>query len=292
MHTRVGFVGLGTMGAHMAGHLVREGFPVTVWNRTMSKCQELRELGAGVARNLTELGATVEVCILCVNRAEDVVEVMGQLKQGAQFGTIFVDHSTISPEVTRDIHGELGVFGLHFMDAPVTGGSVGAEKGTLTAFCGGEREDFTKIEPVLAAYCKRSQYIGTSGSGQMMKMANQIAVGGALVALCEAMAFAKKAGLSLALTRELLNSGAAGSWAFENYGPMILKNDWTPGFSIANQRKDFQYCIEAAQSIDAAVPMTELVDHMLEQMEEAGRGEEATAALYELLVERGFGTWN
>jgi len=292
MNTRVGFVGLGTMGAAMAGHLVREGYPTIVWNRTMSKTDELRAIGAGVARNLVELGASVEVCFICVRGSEDVTEVLKDLKQGAQFGTLFVDHSTIAPEAARDIHQELSFFGLKYMDAPITGGSVGAQKGQLTAFCGGDRDDFIRAQPIMASYCKRAEYVGVSGKGQMMKMANQIAVGGALLALCESLAFAKKAGLPLSVTRDMLASGAAGSWAFDNYGPKILNADWTPGFSIKHQRKDFMYAIEAAQELDCAVPMTELVDRMLEQMEDAGRSEDATCALYELMLERGFGTWN
>ncbi|MEQ1822471.1 MAG: NAD(P)-dependent oxidoreductase, partial [Fimbriimonadaceae bacterium] len=239
---KVGFVGLGVMGGPMAGHLVRAGHRTVVWNRTPGKTVD----GAEVAGSLEEVGEACDYVFLCVNRTEDVQECLAKLTQMAKPGTLFADHSTISPAGAEQIHRDLESRGVRFIDAPITGGSMGAQKGQLTIFCGGSEAAIEEAKPYLAAYAKRAERVGGPGAGQMMKMANQIAVGGALLALCESLSFASRAGLDLAQTRELLSGGAAGSWAFENYGPKILAHDWSPGFSIINQRKDFAYCQEAA----------------------------------------------
>jgi 3-hydroxyisobutyrate dehydrogenase-like beta-hydroxyacid dehydrogenase len=177
---------------------------------------------------------------------------------------------------------------MRFIDAPVTGGSVGAQNGTLTIFCGGDETDIEEAKPVLAAYGKTVERVGGPGAGQLTKMANQIAVGGALLALCESLSFAEKAGLDIAQTRDLISRGAAGSWAMDNYGPKILAHDWSPGFSVKNQRKDFGYCIEAARAAGAAIPGTVLVDRLLEVLQDEGKGELATTALYEAMLAMDF----
>jgi 3-hydroxyisobutyrate dehydrogenase len=269
------------MGGPMAGHLVRAGYEVTVWNRTPAKAEPLRHMGAEVAKNLAALAPDQDAIFLCVSRSEDVEACLEQLLPNARSNTIFVDHSTIAPDVAK----RLGAGDFHFVDAPITGGSMGAINGTLTIFCGGTEEDFSEVEPILAAYGRRVAHVGPSGAGQMMKMVNQIAVGGALMALCESLAFAAKAGLDLGVTKELVGSGAGGSWAFENYGPKILNQDWTPGFSVINQRKDFGYCRQAAAEIGAVLPGTEVVDRLLAVLEQDGRGQDTTAALYEVLLE-------
>ncbi len=281
---RVGFVGLGVMGAPMAGHLISAGHEVTVWNRTASNSAAV---GAKVAGDLSEVGERCETVCLCVSKTEDVEECLRGLTLKAQEGTLFIDHSTISPVGAKRIHADLLARGLRFLDAPVTGGSMGAQKGTLTIFCGGDPQDVEEARPVLSAYGKTIEHVGGPGAGQTTKVANQIAVGGALLALCESLAFAKKAGLNVETTRRLLAGGAAGSWAFDNYGPKIINGDWSPGFSVKNQRKDFGYCVEAADSVDAVVPGTVLVDSLLAQLQEQGRGEWATVALYETLLDMG-----
>lgn len=272
------------MGRPMAGHLVSAGHATLVWNRTAGKAEGI---GAQIASDLGEVGAECSTIFLCVNRTEDVEECLEAMLPTAKAGTLFVDHSTISPTGAKGIHEDLTDRGFRFIDAPITGGSMGAEKGQLTIFCGGEGRDIEAAGAFMSAYAKRFERVGGPGAGQMMKMANQIAVGGALMALCESMAFASRAGLDLAQTRELLMGGAAGSWAFENYGPKILNSDWSPGFSIKNQRKDFEYCFEAAEEVDCELPGTEVVDYLLGLLEERGRGEEATVALYELMREAG-----
>ncbi|MCW5941333.1 MAG: NAD(P)-dependent oxidoreductase [Fimbriimonadaceae bacterium] len=286
--SHVGFVGLGVMGGAMARHLVTKGFPTVVWNRTPSRAEPLWSLGARVASSLSEVAASCEMVCVCVNRTEDVHEVFAAMTPSARHGTLFVDHSTIAVSAAKALHRTLAEQGLRFVDAPITGGSMGAEAGTLTIFCGGREEDVERARPVLEAYGQRIERVGDGGSGQAMKMVNQVAVGGALLGLCEALSFAKKLGLDLAQTREVVGSGAAGSWAFERYGPKILAEDWSPGFSVANQRKDFGYCLEAAEGCDAALPGTRLVDRLLALLEEEGHGGWTTAALYAKMRELGF----
>jgi len=270
----------------MAGHLVRNGHDVTVWNRTTSKAEPLKELGARVAGSLEELGAACEAVFICVNRSEDVEECLDDLTQNARPGTLLVDHSTIAPAAAQRFHKTLNERGFRFVDAPITGGSMGALKGQLTIFCGGDAADIEGAMPYLQSYAKRAERVGGPGAGQMMKMANQIAVGGALLALCECLSFAKKASLDPVQTRDMIGGGAAGSWAFENYGPKILAKDWTPGFSVKNQRKDFGYCRDAAKQVDAAIPCTDLVDSLLSQVPNE---EWTTAALYDVMVRMGAG---
>jgi len=221
---------------------------------------------------------------MCVNRSEDVQECLDGLLPHARPGALFVDHSTIAPDAAKAMHAELASKGFRFVDAPVTGGSVGAQKGQLTIFCGGEESAIEEARPLMNCYAKRLERVGGPGAGQMAKLANQIAVGGALLALCESLSFAKKAGLDIGQIRELVGGGAGGSWAFENYGPKILATDWSPGFSVKNQRKDFGYCLEAAERIDAAIPGTQLVDRLLSLLEDEGHGEWTTAALYEVML--------
>lgn len=282
--TRIGFIGLGVMGGPMAGHLLKAGHDLTVWARTPEKAQSIVEQGAKFAPTLDDLAQACDVVFLCVTKSEDVKEMCSKLAQNMNPGAVVVDHSTISPKAAKEVHATLREKGIGFVDAPITGGSMGAQKGTLTIFCGGEPEHIEKVIPVMQAYAKRAERVGGPGAGQMMKMVNQIAVGGALIALCEALSFAQKAGLDIAQARDMVGSGAAGSWAFENYGPKILNSDWSPGFSIENQVKDFVYCAEAAAEIDATIPGTNLVHKLLQEMIDEGRGKETTCALFEKML--------
>lgn len=287
MSESVGFVGLGTMGGPMAGHLLKSGKSVHVWNRTAEKAKPLVEQGCIQSNSLEELAGQCSTVFLCVNRTEDVQACLEALVPASLPNAIFIDHSTISPEGAKQIHADLRGKGKRFIDAPVTGGSMGAIKGQLTIFCGGDSQDIEEATPLLNCFAKKVARVGGPGAGQMAKMANQIAVGGALLALCESLSFAKKAGLDVAQIRELVGGGAGGSWAFEFYGPKILDQDWSPGFSVKNQRKDFGYCLEAAENVDASLPGTQLVDQLLSLLEEEGHGEWTTAALYEVMLRMG-----
>lgn len=276
------------MGSEMAAHLVRAQHDVIVWNRTPAKTAKLADLGADVADSLEALAGSATLIFLCLRGSEDVEEVVRSLAPHAEPGTLIVDHSTIAPQVARSLADELKAGGLRFVDAPITGGSMGAKNGTLTIFCGGSEEDIATAQPFMAAYSHRAERVGDVGSGQLMKLANQIAVGGSLLALCECLSFAQKAGLDVAQARELIGGGAGGSWSFEHYGPKILARDWTPGFSVDNQLKDFVYCAQAAAEADAAIPTTLLAQHLLQLVRDLGQGANTTAILYELLLSLGF----
>ena len=273
------------MGGPMAGHLLKAGHDVTVWNRSEQKTEPFGAAGATVADSLSEVGETCDVVFLCVGTTEDVEQCLEPMVDSAQLGTLFVDHSTISPVGAKRIHSNLKSQGMRFIDAPITGGSMGAKNGTLTIFCGGEEADFDDALPYMEAYGRLIRLVGGPAAGETTKMANQIAVGGALLGLCEALSFAKKAGLDLEETRQLLSTGAAGSWAFDNYGPMIVAEDWSPGFSVKNQRKDFGYCMESAEDLGASIPGTELVDRLLKVLADKGEEDVTTAALYKVLLE-------
>lgn len=282
----VGFAGMGTMGAPMAGHLVAAGVPTMVWNRTAEKSAPLAEAGATVAANLEALGAACRTLVLCVGGDDDVREVVETALAGAS-PTLVIDHSTISPGAARALQTSLHDQGHDFVDAPVTGGSMGARAGTLTMFLGGDEDPCARALELVQPYVRVARRVGGPGAGATMKAVNQIAVGGALLALCESFAFAHRAGLDLAEVRELVGSGAGGSWAMENYGKKILDEDWTPGFATRHQRKDFRYVRDEATRLGASLPGTEVADALLAEVEAAGRGEETTAVLYRLLAGEG-----
>lgn len=281
--SKVGFIGLGTMGAPMAGHLINAGHAVTVWNRTSAKAEPLKAKGAQAAADLKGF-KDCDFVMLCVGRSEDVEDVVTHLSGNLKPGCIVVDHSTIEPKVAQKLQQTLHQQGVGFVDAPVTGGSMGAKNGALTIFCGGEEQDVKAALPIIQAYAKRAERVGGPGQGQMMKLANQIAVMGTLIGLCECMAFAKKAGLDLDLVHSMIGGGAGGSWAFENYGKKVLAEDWTPGFSVKNQRKDFGYCESVAQELGIEIAGTALTNQLLAKLDEAGCGEETTAALYKVYL--------
>ncbi|MGE0000499.1 MAG: NAD(P)-dependent oxidoreductase [Fimbriimonadaceae bacterium] len=281
---RVGFVGLGVMGLPMAGHLLGSGTDLTVWNRTIEKARGIGRKGARIADSLSQMGLLCDLVAICVTGDEEVGAIIRELSRSARPGTLFIDHSTTSPTIAKTLAGELAQAGHRFIDGPVTGGSAGAEKGTLTVFCGGNVDDIEEAKPVLRAYARTVEHVGPHGSGQTMKIANQIAVAGALIGLCESLAFCERAGLDLEQAHRLIGSGAAGSWAFQNYGPKILDRDWSPGFSVRNQRKDLRYALAAAVELDASTPGTKLADELLSHLEEAGRSEESTAALFDVYV--------
>ncbi len=283
----IGFVGLGTMGGAMAMHLWNKRGPsdsLLVWNRSEARRQPFLDAGVPVASSLANLAQECDAIVLCVNKTEDVDGCLAEIVPSANSGLLIIDHSTILPAAAKRMAEELKAKDIDFVDAPITGGSMGAANGTLTLFCGGAEEPVARALQIVQPYSRRAERVGDSGAGQMMKMVNQIAVAGALLALCEALAFAHASGLDLHQTRELVGSGAAGSWAFENYGPKILNRDWSLGFSIDNQVKDLEYCLQTAELMGMYVPGTQLVNNLLNIMREQGRGQDTTAALFDLLV--------
>jgi len=274
----VGFIGLGVMGSRMAGHLAKNG-EVLAWNRTPARSEGFDR----VAASLAELAAECDHVFLCVSRTEDVQEVLDAMAPSLRQGMTIVDHSTIEPSAAREMADSLAARGVGFVDAPVTGGEKGAIDGTLTIFCGGDEADFQKALPFMQAYGRKIRLVGPSGSGQMMKMANQVSVVGCVLAMAECLAFADRAGLDMAEAIELIGSGAGGSWSLTNYGPKVLARDWSPGFSIDLQQKDLHYALDAAKDMGLSLPGATLIEGLFASLQAQGRGGEATPALFEVI---------
>ncbi len=283
---RVGFIGLGIMGKPMAKNLLKAGFEVTAYNRSEGPRRDFAEAGGRLAGSPAEAARAADVVITMVTDSPDVEEVcLGPrgIIEGARPGTIVVDMSTISPEVTRRIGARLAERGIHMLDAPVSGGDTGAIAGTLSIMVGGDAADLERVRPVLAAMGKRIVHCGPLGAGQTVKLCNQIAVTLTNLAVCEALVFAQKSGVDPARMIEALSAGAAGSWQLSNLGPKMLRRDFAPGFKVRLQRKDLRLALESAQQMAAALPGLALVSQLFAAVEAAGCGEEGTQALIKAL---------
>jgi 3-hydroxyisobutyrate dehydrogenase len=296
MAATVGFVGLGTMGLGMARNLARAGFPVALASRTAAKARALAEeltAAGSQARaydRFDDVGRAAEVVVSCLPDAPEVEEVhLGATgtSRGAARGAIVIDCSTIAAEAARSIAARLSERGIGFLDAPVSGGQKGAAEGTLTFFIGGEDNCLDRARPVFQAMGKRLTHLGPSGSGQLGKAANQILVAGNLIAVCEALAFAAKAGLPLPELHAALTAGAANSWALEVLGKKMLDRDFKPAFAIKHQQKDLAIVLKTARANGVPLPGTALVHQLLSALEAEGRGEDGTQALLTLYEKLG-----
>ena len=286
MTERVGFIGLGIMGGPMAGNILKAGFPVTVWNRSAGRAEPLAQAGAQVAGSPREVAAQSDIIITMVTASEDVRQVtLGAdgIVHGAQAGSVVVDMSTISPQVTRDIADALRARGIAMLDAPVSGGDVGARNATLSIMVGGEAAVVERVRPVFEAMGKKITHIGPHGAGQTCKLVNQILVVGNNMAMAEALTFATRAGVDVARVLEAVSGGAAGSWQLSNLGPRILKRDFAPGFSIRNQQKDLRLAIEAADQMGLPLMGTSLIHNLFRVLEADGLADEGTQALVKAL---------
>jgi 3-hydroxyisobutyrate dehydrogenase len=291
---RVGFIGLGTMGLPMARNLAKAGFPLTVTTRNFAKAETLaREMsGVRAARTPQEVGRESDVVVSSVPDAPEVELVHlgeGGTASGAARGAIVIDTSTIAAEAARDIAARLSERGIALLDAPVSGGQKGAIEGTLTFFVGGEAEALERARPVFQTMGKRITHLGPSGSGQLGKAANQILVGVNLMAVSEALAFAKKAGLPLAALHEALTAGAANSWALEVLGKKMIDRDFKPAFAVKHQQKDLAIVLKTAREKKQPLPGVALVHQLLAAIEAEGRGDDGTQALYTLYEKLGHG---
>lgn len=280
---KVAFLGLGVMGFPMAGHLVAKGHAVTVYNRSASK------LEAWAARHGTS-GATTpaaaakdaDFVMACVGNDSDLREVcLGENGAFAAMkpGAIFVDHTTVSAQVTRELSAIALSIGLGFVDAPVSGGQAGAENGALSIMCGGSPADYDKAEPVMAAYARLCRRLGESGAGQLAKMMNQICIAGLMQGLSEALAFGQKAGLDGAAVVEVISQGAAGSWQMANRHKTMLADTFDFGFAVDWMRKDLGICLKTADEIGASLPVTALVDQFYKDVQLMGGGRGDTSSL-------------
>ena len=286
MPNRVAFVGLGVMGQPMAGHLLAAGCDLTVFTRTRSKARALTSKGAKWAGSAADAAAHADFVFVCVPDTPDVeAVVLGDkgIGDGAKRGTIIVDHSTISPSATRRIAKDLATRGIKFLDAPVSGGDVGARNATLSIMVGGDKNAFEKVRPLLGHMGKAITYCGPSGAGQLTKLVNQILVSVTNMAVCEALVFAKRNGLDLEKTIAAVEGGAAGSWQLSNLGPRMTKHDLKPGFTIDLQQKDLKIVLQTAEESNASLPAASLVHQLFTAAQAAGHGKDGTQALYTVL---------
>jgi 2-hydroxy-3-oxopropionate reductase len=286
MAMRVAFIGLGLMGKPMARNILKAGFPLTVWNRTPGKAEDLLREGARWAASPAEAAREADVTITCVVDSPDVEEVVlgpQGVIHGARPGSIVVDMSTIAPKVARAIAQRLGERGVLMLDAPVSGGVWGAINGTLSIMVGGEKEVMERAMPVLRAMGQRITYCGGSGMGQVAKAVNQIIVAGTLAAVCEGLVFAARAGADLQAVFQAITGGAAHSWQLENLGPRILRGDFAPGFKVRLQQKDLRIILETAREWHLPLFTTPLVHQLFQVLERQGCGEEGTQAYIKAL---------
>jgi len=286
MQNRIGFVGLGIMGKPMARNLLKAGYALTVYSRRRETIEALIAEGALGAYSPREVGERSTVVITMVTDTPDVQQVVlgsDGILSGLPSGGTIIDMSTISPTATREIAVATQTKGLHFLDAPVSGGEGGAIAGTLSIMVGGEASTFNTCLPILQAMGKNIIHVGPSGSGQLVKLCNQIAVAVTNLAMSEALIFAAKAGVNLELMHQAISGGAAGSWQLSNLAPRVFQRDFAPGFMVKLQQKDLRLVLQEADRLRLALPATSLVHNLFNALESMGAGNEGTQALVKVL---------
>ena len=276
MKERIGFVGLGIMGAPMSRHLLDAGHAVTVWNRTASRMQPLVDAGAKAGQSPADVAARSDITITMVSDSQDVEEVIagpGGIIEGATPGSAVIDMSTISPATSRALAARLAERDVQMLDAPVTGGSTGAENATLSIFGGGDEATFERCLPVFRVLGKAVTHMGPSGSGHTAKLANQILGAGCMIGVAESLVFAKKAGLNLRKFLDAAKDGAGGSWHLANMAPLIFDGDFSPGYMVRHHQKDLRLIHEVGGEIGVSLPMAGVVQQLYRALQAEG-GEE------------------
>ena len=280
---KVSFIGLGTMGYPMAGHVSKSGHSVVVYNRSTLKAQNWVTEYAGTYEETPALAAQdADIVLTCVGNDDDLRAVyLGPdgAFQKAKSGTLFIDHTTASAEVAEELHQKAKERGFFFMDAPVSGGQAGAVNGVLTIMIGGDQSDLDKAQPILNCYAKATSLMGPVGNGQMTKMVNQILISGVLSGLSEGIRFAQKANLDISALVDTLKHGAAGSWQLENRGETMAKDEFDFGFAIEWMHKDLGLCLSQAQKMNISLPLTQAVDQDYQDLMAEGRGRQDTSVL-------------
>ncbi len=280
---RVAFIGLGVMGYPMAGHLARAGHAVSVYNRTAAKSAAwVAEFGGRSAATPREAASGAELVFACVGNDDDLRAVtLGAdgAFGGMAAGAIFVDHTTASAAVARELYATAAAQGLQFVDGPVSGGQAGAVNGGLTVMCGGDAAAFETMQPVAMAYSRAVTLLGASGSGQLAKMVNQIAIAGLVQALSEAIAFGRHAGLDMKAVLDVIGKGAAQSWQMDSRGKTMVDGQFNFGFAVDWMRKDLGLVLDEARRNGAATPVTALVDQFYADVQAAGGGRWDTSSL-------------
>lgn len=286
MSEKVGFIGLGIMGRGMVDNLMKAGFDVTVWNRTPSRCEAFVERGAKAADSPKQVAEQCDIIITCVSDTPDVEAViLGEdgVIHGASAGNLVVDMSTINPVNTVEIAKKLNEKGIAMLDAPISGGSEGAAKGTLSIMIGGAEDDLERARPYFEAMGKTITHVGILGAGQTVKLSNQILCVVNMLAASEALLFAKAGGVDLEKMLQAVTGGAAGSWMLANRGPQVIRDDWRPGFSMDLQQKDLRLVMGAADKMGIPVIATSLCFNMYRSLQAQGLGSEGNHALIKAL---------
>lgn len=283
---RIGFIGLGIMGRPMCANLLKAGYPLTVWNRSRPGIEEVVGLGAREGADPADVAERSDVVITMVTDSPDVQRVVlgpRGVIEGAREGMVVIDMTTISPSVTREIAGALGEREVEMLDAPVSGGDVGARAGTLSIMVGGREEVFERCLPVFQAMGKNILHLGPNGAGQTCKLCNQIAVALNMLAGCEALIFAAKSGIDPQKMLDAISAGAAGSWMLSNLAPRIVRGDYAPGFMIRLAQKDLRLVLEAANEMQLPLPGTALMNQVWRAVEAEGGGDLGTQAAIQAL---------
>jgi 3-hydroxyisobutyrate dehydrogenase len=286
MSEAIGFIGLGIMGRGMTRNLLKAGFSVTVWNRTTSRMEPLVEAGAKAGQNPADVAAQSDIIITCVSDTPDVETViLGEngVINGVKAGSLVIDMSTISPQVTEAIATKLAEKDVQMLDAPISGGSEGAANGTLSIMVGGDAAQVARAMPAFEAMGKTITHVGPNGAGQSVKLVNQILVVGTMLSVSEALLFAQAAGLDLQKTLDAVKAGAAGSWTLSNRGPQIIERDWRPGFMVDLQQKDVRLALKAADELGVPLLGTSTVFHLYRTLQAQGLGAEGNHALVKAL---------
>ncbi len=282
---KVAFLGLGVMGYPMAGHLkAKGGHELTVYNRTFAKAEAwVKQHGGTAARTPKEAAAGQDFVFACVGNDDDLRSVTigpdGAFQAMAK-GAIFVDNTTASADVARELQAKAAALGIGFVDAPVSGGQAGAENGVLTVMCGAEEADYAKAEPVIAAFARACRRLGGPGAGQLAKMVNQICIAGLVQGLSEGLHFARKAGLDIEQLVDVISKGAAGSWQMENRHKTMNQDKFDFGFAVDWMRKDLSICLAEARRNGATLPVTALVDQFYGEVQTMGGGRWDTSSLF------------
>ena len=282
---KVAFLGLGVMGYPMAGHLkAKGGHELTVYNRTFAKAEAwVKQHGGTAARTPQEAAAGQDFVFACVGNDDDLRAVTigpdGAFQAMAK-GAIFVDNTTASADVARELQAKAAALGIGFVDAPVSGGQAGAENGVLTVMCGAEEADYAKAEPVIAAFARACRRLGGPGAGQLAKMVNQICIAGLVQGLSEGLHFARKAGLDIEQLVDVISKGAAGSWQMENRHKTMNQDKFDFGFAVDWMRKDLSICLAEARRNGATLPVTALVDQFYGEVQTMGGGRWDTSSLF------------
>ncbi len=284
---KLAFLGMGVMGAPMAGHLQKAGHAVTVFNRTSRKAEDWASShGGDMAITPAKAAEGADFVMACVGNDDDLRSVcLGEegAFAGMQPGSVFVDHTTVSAAVTRELYAAANARQISFVDAPISGGQAGAENGVLSIMCGGDQGAYDRALPIMEVYSKICRRIGESGAGQMTKMCNQIAIAGLVQGLSEALHFADKAGLDGRAVVEVISQGAAGSWQMSNRYETMLDDHFEHGFATDWMRKDLAICLSTADETGASLPVTALVDQFYKDVQKMGGGRWDTSSLFKRL---------